>query len=110
MANLTEDFSVIPEGARFNILFMEDAIMGANDLSEKELISFYPNPVTDKVNFNSKSIIGKVSIYDLSGKLISELNSNSNKVEMNLSQLNSDVYIAKIQTKEGIQTIKLIKK
>lgn len=105
-----EDSTVsIPDDGAFNILILESS-MNTQEIQIENTLIAYPNPIIDKVNFNSKSIIEKVAIYDLSGKLISELNSNSNKVEMNLSQLNAGVYIAKIQTQKGIQTIKLIKK
>lgn len=59
----------------------------------------YPNPIINNVNFNSASIIQKISIYDVSGKLISEMIANSDKIEMNMSKLNPRVYIAKIETR-----------
>ena len=93
----------------FNILILESSMNTQENQFENSLTA-YPNPVVDKVNFNSESIIQKISIYDLSGKMISEMISNSHKVEMNLSQLNPGIYIAKLQTPNGIQTIKLIKK
>lgn len=105
----TADLVNIEIGAMFDI-FVYDETMTVHDLNTQNEISVYPNPIIDNVNFNSTSIIQKISIYELSGKIISELNSNSDKVEMNLSQLNAGVYIAKIETSKRIQTLKLIKK
>ncbi|SMC75366.1 T9SS type A sorting domain-containing protein [Moheibacter sediminis] len=96
-------------GAMFDI-YVYDQTMSVNDLNNQNEIKAYPNPVIDKVNFNSKSIIEKISIYNLSGKLISELNANADKAEINLSKLNAGIYIAKIQTKQGTKLLKLIKK
>lgn len=93
----------------FNILILESSMNTQENQFENSLTA-YPNPIIDKVNFSSKSIIYKISIYDLSGKLISELNTNSNQIQMDLSKLKTGVYIAKTQTKQGTQTLKLIKK
>ncbi|SMC75355.1 T9SS type A sorting domain-containing protein [Moheibacter sediminis] len=106
----TEDFTTIPEGARFNLLFQADAIMNTNETQIENSSTAYPNPIIDKVNFSSKSIIQKISVHDFSGKIISESNPDSDKITMDLSKLRAGIYVAKIQTKEGVQTIKLIKK
>lgn len=105
----TTDLADITIGAMFDI-YVYDETMSVNDLNSQNEIKAYPNPVIDLVNFNSKSIIEKISIHDLSGKIISEFQPNSNETQINLSHLKTGIYLAKIQDQNQTQTLKLIKK
>ena len=87
----------------------------ANYLSAEEHIDIiknnyfvYPNPTTDVINIKSDTDISKIEIYNQQGQLVLSSNKNQN---VDVSILNSSIYIVKIITKNGgIETKKLIKK
>lgn len=77
-----------------------------------EDLNFYPNPVTNgKIYITSKNVSSKeITIYDVLGKRILQTNLNVNSKEVNISSLNSGVYIIKIKEGEATATRKLIVK
>ncbi|MFH2141119.1 MAG: T9SS type A sorting domain-containing protein [Bacteroidota bacterium] len=79
-----------------------DVILGINDINKNNLIKLYPNPSVDGVFFIEGAIIN-VSITDAQGKF---LFNTSNKID--LSNYSKGVYIAKIQTENGIVLEKIV--
>jgi hypothetical protein len=77
-----------------------------------ENLNFYPNPVTNgKIYITSKNISSKeITIYDVLGKLVLQTTLNTNSKEVNVSALNSGVYIIKIKEGDATATRKLIVK
>lgn len=70
-------------------------------------VTVYPNPTTGILNFSSKSEVQNVSVFDLSGRKISEFNSS----QINISALPKGIYLVKISTKDGKTiTKKVVKK
>lgn len=82
-----------------------DSNLKINKIDEDSVI-LYPNPTMNIVNFSSNLPIDKVYVYDVYGKLIIKtLNINS----IDLSQLNSGIYIVKIISNEIISNRRVIK-
>lgn len=89
--------------------------------NENSNISIYPNPYQN--NFSvvvENSIAGKakISITDVSGKLLFETNSNftdgintinSKEINIGVAQLNEGIYFIKIEQANGISTKKIVK-
>ena len=77
-----------------------------------ERTTIYPNPITTsftlKMNTNDLSGIG-VQIFNIIGKKVYE-ESNLKSKTINVSELNSGIYILKITSETQQKTIKLIKK
>jgi hypothetical protein len=71
-------------------------------------ISVYPNPVRDKLFYDTKSQVENVLIYDNLGRKI-EINVDINSKYINLSALNRGIYILKILTDKGVVQEKIIK-
>lgn len=92
----------------FTLLVEEN--MGVNDLMASNKTTAYPNPVMDVVNFTSKNNIAQINIYNANGQEVFAQKANSKEAELNISNLPSSVYVAKIKTDKGTETIKLIKK
>ena len=90
--------------------FVIDNLFITNTLAlEKESITsvdVYPNPVKNDL-FVSGSI-GKLTIYDLEGKVIFEKNHDS-KSTLDFSSLTSGVYFLKLENESGSFTKKVIK-
>ena len=77
---------------------------------ENRPVEVYPNPVSDQLTINSESEITRVSIYNSSGICIRILTDVSvNKQPVNTKDLASGFYILRIETKTGMEIIKLIK-
>lgn len=104
-----EDYSEMPLGATFNIL-LTDGTMSVNDVNENQNITVFPNPVIDYLNINSPNIMHQVEIYDMTGKQLRISKLSSKSVQLNISELPSGVYVAKVQTDKGTETVKIMKK
>jgi len=78
---------------------------------EEANISIYPNPAKNLLNINPKdNKIQLLTISDMTGKTRVEKTNIENHRTINLSQLNSGIYIIRIETKEGRFSSKLVKK
>jgi len=74
-------------------------------------ISLYPNPVKDLLIIQSNtSRIDKLEIFNIEGQQILEFSSNRQRIEIDLTQIPSGLYFAKINTGGDIITKKIIKK
>jgi len=69
----------------------------------------YPNPVNDVLNIRDLNDVKKIVISDVSGKLVKSVIVESNRISVNISELNSGVYIVSFFTKTGIKTSKFVK-
>ncbi|MFK8038504.1 MAG: T9SS type A sorting domain-containing protein, partial [Crocinitomicaceae bacterium] len=80
-------------------------------------LKLYPNPVISDVNVNfdvKEAGKGSVSVYDLTGKLIVDmqnisLNEGKNNIVLGLSDLSNGTYIVKLKTESDSQATKFIK-
>ncbi|MFK8038503.1 MAG: T9SS type A sorting domain-containing protein [Crocinitomicaceae bacterium] len=80
-------------------------------------LKLYPNPVITDVNISfdlKESGKGSVKVYDLTGRLVIDmqnlsLNSGNNNLVLGLSELSSGTYIIKLKTEFDSQATKLIK-
>ncbi|WP_396161488.1 S8 family serine peptidase [Flavobacterium sp.] len=75
------------------------------------LISFHPNPTTDKLFINTSNItVSQYEVYDLQGRLV-----KSNKVNdltnfiIDMNDINAGLYLVQIKTANGIFSHKIIK-
>ena len=85
------------------------ATLAVSDVS-KTSIKAYPNPVVEVLNIESPSKVKSVSIFDASGKNAANFELNATKSQVNLSRLAPGVYLVKVVTENGTNTIKVIKK
>ena len=85
--------------------------IGTVSIAENEITSeIYPNPVDDKLYINSKDNIEKIEIYNLLGvKLYSEVISQGNENMIDMSDFESGLYLVKIKTDKGTETLKINK-
>jgi len=99
------------------LLFLGTAITYGQEpkntsIGTTEDLSFYPNPVANgKIYITSKNSTAKeITIYDVLGKRVLQINIAVNNKEVNVSALNPGVYIIKIKEGEATATRKLIVK
>lgn len=78
---------------------------GLNNQSLK--VEIRPNPAKYHIEINSHSNIEIINIYDLNGKLM--LKTNKNFESIDISNLNSGIYIVEVKAGEQIYRQKLVK-
>ncbi|WP_415328799.1 fibronectin type III domain-containing protein [Chryseobacterium sp. MMS23-Vi53] len=85
-------------------------ILAANEVSAtKNAIKIYPNPFRDVLNISDVEKVKSVVVNDISGRVVKTIE-NPGK-ELNLSELNSGMYLVTIIFKDGSRsTMKAIKK
>ena len=89
-------------------------LLGVNDIDNtlSQSIKLYPNPATDVINLavaNSLTI-NKLEIIDMNGRVIKSLSiGNVKKKEINISELNSGIYLMNIYSTDGKVTKRIVK-
>jgi len=58
-------------------------------------VSMYPNPATNKLNLDAKNAIESVAVFNLLGQNVLAQNPNSKSVSLDVSDLQSGVYVMK---------------
>lgn len=102
----------ISKASTFNLYYMKTAFanLGTNEVTKKSEVSIYPNPVVKDLNFvkNPGVSIQNVKVYLPTGALVRTFVGNSNSVD--LGDLKSGIYLVSVQTNQGVNAYKIIKK
>lgn len=73
-------------------------------------ITIYPNPSNSWITIESKLLLEKVSVHDISGRLILEKeNLNALKTTLQLGTLSNGVYFVRVTNEEGSQIRRIVK-
>ena len=76
----------------------------------KPMLSYYSNPMGNRLRLESPYKIQSLAIHDLVGREVLTKSPQEQNLWLNTYSLSSGVYLLKVQTAEGEQTVKLIKK
>jgi hypothetical protein len=75
-------------------------------------LSLFPNPASKSITLNIENYNGPVQIkvYDLQGKMLiaSNLSVTNSNVNLNISSLNSGLYLVRVTNKDGERVVKLV--
>ncbi|MFD2552142.1 FG-GAP-like repeat-containing protein [Bizionia sediminis] len=86
---------------------------GSNTLNAPQTpnwkVSFYPNPVKNKLVLNAPTPITAVHVYTLLGQKVLETAAQNSQIAMDVSALNTGVYMVKVFSKTAINTFQIIK-
>jgi hypothetical protein len=90
---------------------LEPIVTGIEETSERNF-RLYPNPASDKLNIQMDGNIKleEIALINTSGQLIWRLTEYSNQQSIDLSELDSGVYILRLTSKNSINYQKFIKK
>jgi hypothetical protein len=73
-------------------------------------ISVFPNPFNDQININNEANINlDITIFDVTGKIISSEKSNSNSITINTLELTQGIYIINVKSNELSANYKVVK-
>jgi Secretion system C-terminal sorting domain len=73
---------------------------------EKNVVKVYPNPTKNILNVSTIENIKSLELFDLNGRMIIK---NENLESINIENLNSGIYLLKINTENGISSQRIIK-
>ena len=79
---------------------------GISELLNDLLI--YPNPASNIINLKSSEIISTVEIVDLVGRVVIKENVNSSNVELNVRDLNNEIYFIRCVINGSFITSKIV--
>ena len=82
-------------------------------LDRKAFVNVFPNPIMGVVNLELKdpnNLINTIRIFDLFGRPVFESRTYNSVVKLDISDLSDAIYMIRIETEQGIQLKKLIKK
>jgi beta-galactosidase len=105
--SLSSTFEMVPDDVY--LLKVEDATLSTDTLN-KSILTYYPNPTSNIVHFNSDITIEKATIYTTLGQEITVIKGVSNQLNIDLTGLKKGVYFVKMDTIKDSETISIIKK
>lgn len=82
--------------------FARDRSSMVNDLAHSDF-RIYPNPVSDLLQVHSKKIISSLQILDFNGRILKRIIA---RTSINISDLNSGVYLLGVENEKGQMTIR----
>jgi len=86
------------------------SVLGTDEFNSQKLISISPNPVKNQFKIDGQQKIENVKVFDQSGKLVKEFNSDSvTRNSFDISRLKTGTYIVTIKSSKETVTKKLIK-
>ena len=88
----------------FSLHIRENNELGIHENQTNQLLLF-PNPADNSLTFQLiNQPINRIAIYDLQGRIVywHDLESSSNRFEIELTKFNSGLYIVQVESTEGI--------
>lgn len=106
VADIYFDFNPAIVTNTVNTEIVEPLSVGEFDLNK---IKLYPNPANDKLELSSSQMIDKVSVVDINGRLLTEIEILSSSYTLDVSTFSKGVYFLEIQSGNSKVTKKFIK-
>ena len=91
-----------------NVYWNTSTNLSSSEIASNQEVTFYPNPTNDIVNFSLTEKIESIILYNLLGQEVLKKLVNSNEFSIDISNLLSGTYIAKLNNDKS-QTVKLVK-
>ena len=104
------NYALLPETVKNN--YDQELLSSSTFINRLTGISIFPNPASKEISiqFSDKLFTGNVLIIDISGKIIRRIKaSESDKLNVEISELNSGIYLIKLISKEGSAVEKWMK-
>ena len=95
---------------RSAVLAVTTVVVLDNKNFDIKALRYYPNPVIDVLTISYTNEITAVQVYDISGRIVRDMKSNSNEVTVDLSDLAASVYVVKVFADTTSGEFKVVKK
>jgi hypothetical protein len=76
--------------------------------NEHVKVTLYPNPVNDWLTLEAPMTINSIHVFDLSGKMVLDHATNDNIVQLDVSKLETGVYLIYSRIKESEYSIQRV--
>lgn len=93
-----------------NFCFMEVPVGIDPPAGNTTGIRLFPNPATTFLNINSTSELVSVQVFNTVGQTVYTTAASGNSLQINTQSLEAGLYIVQIQTRNGFETQKFMKK
>jgi hypothetical protein len=105
--NLTSDTGL---HVKFNNIAVDgDAVLSNETFNKTFILEAYPNPTQNAVQLKSNETIKSVVIYNLLGQKVKEIKNLTSEPKIDISNMQSGVYIFKVSWENRQENIKIIK-
>jgi hypothetical protein len=83
--------------------------LGISDTTTS-LFTAFPNPMSTQWNLESTELIKTSEIYNMIGQSVLKVKPNKDRYTVDVSRLQAGLYVAHVETTEGKESVKIIKK
>ncbi|HIE15751.1 MAG TPA: DUF4465 domain-containing protein [Bacteroidales bacterium] len=89
---------------------MTFSVTGETVIDDLQAVSVYPNPFSDRITIDSDEKINHITILNVNGNIIKQINSNDvGNISINVSDLSSGIYFINIVTDKHSYIRRLVK-
>jgi hypothetical protein len=94
---------------RFSLVF-EQRVLSVDD-NQLAAVGLHPNPASDMVTLSAPNgtVIQAVTVYDIRGRQVMQHQLSADQTSFSVAELDAAVYILKVTTDTGTQSLRLIK-
>lgn len=96
------------EGPRNGLLTGGCMPINVEDIAHEKALTVYPNPANDILNVSANEIPLSIEVFDMLGKQINLLQSNQLQNEINLSDIETGIYLLRVTFEDGSATKKIV--
>ena len=97
--------SSVEAAASWEIDYVKVISYGAESVAEQNnAIGLYPNPASEQVSFVLEND-AQVSVFDMTGRMVNEVNMTAGEAQLNVSELQSGVYFVNIRYANGTMAV-----
>ena len=93
--------------------YLENTVaLGVSNFSVEKEVTIFPNPTSAILNIDNKSTetVSAIAIYNINGSVVKEVKSSANSLQaISVADLQSGVYMVKIQLNSKVLNYKFIK-
>lgn len=110
--NIPNDRTTAIDTAQSDIVVSDvwsDIDAGIFDQPNVFTYNMYPNPVIDIVNIDNTGDVSLVEVFDVSGRLVRTIQVTTEKVTIDVADLQTGVYLVNVTNDKGTQSSKFIK-
>ncbi len=102
----------IPSDPQYSYYYIDDITLidqttvGVNELGNKNSFEIYPNPNNGVFTINSKDVIQKIEVTNISGQLLAQETIDSKTHQLQLYNFAQGIYFIKVSYSNGLSIIK----
>ena len=117
ITGLSGEYYVLIDGGgndvgNFDVGFYDLTTLSTEAFEEvdRTAVSYFPNPVTNKLTLKAQQNIQNVSVFNMLGQEVMRTEMNLQSGELDMSSLQSGAYFVKVSINDTVETLRIIKK